>query len=89
MDEEERTSTKVVLPKFSGAHKDFVVWWMRFTAFAAVMGFSQSIQQTKDTDLPAKENSKVDVSTDKGKKQKKALRANAIAMANLTMAFVS
>ena len=89
MDEEERTSTKVALPKFSGVHKDFVVWWMRFTAFAAVMGFTQSIQQTKDPDLPAKEDDKVDDSTDAGKKQKKAIRANAVAMANLTMAFVT
>ena len=44
---------KVELPRFDGTHKSFLIWWMRFSAYAAVWGFSHSIGKTKDPVLPA------------------------------------
>ena len=79
----------VRLPTFGGEHKDFQVWWMRFTAFAEVYGFAESIKKTKDPNLPSSESASVDETTEEGKKQGKAKKLNAIAIANLTMAFTS
>jgi hypothetical protein len=77
------------LPVFGGAHADFQVWWTRCMAFAAVCKFMQALKVGGETNLPAKEDDATDVSTDVGKLQSAAVRRNAIAMANLTMAFTS
>ena len=88
-DDDKMISGKVQLPKFNGERKDFVTWWMRFQAYAAVVGFTQSIQKTRDGDLPLLEAQTLDSSDAVRKKQEKALKSNRIAMANLTMAFTS
>jgi len=77
------------LPTFSGEHKDFQIWWMRFRAYANVHGFAVSIQRKADINLPESEDAEIDETTDVGKKQAKAKKMNAIAMANLTMAFTT
>jgi hypothetical protein len=82
-------SRTVRLPVFGGAHADFQVWWTRFMAFAAVYKFTQALKVGGETNLPAKEDDAIDISTDVGKLQSAAVRRNAIAMANLTMAFTS
>jgi hypothetical protein len=82
-------SRTVRLPVFGGAHADFQVWWTRFMAFAAVHKFTQALKVGGETNLPAKEDDAIDVSTDVGKLQSAAVRRNAVAMANLTMAFTS
>ena len=47
---------KVELPRFDGTHKNFMTWWMRFSAYAEVWGFFKSIGKSKDPELPASEN---------------------------------
>ena len=90
MDEDSSSSTRSVrLPAFSGEHKDFQVWWMRFSAYAAVYGFAQSVRKIRDPDLPDTEDASIDAATADGKKQLKAKKLNAIAIANLTMSFTS
>jgi len=86
----EVTSEKSIrLPTFGGEHKDFQMWWVRFTAFASVYGFAASVGRTPDPNLPGSEDEVIDESTDEGKLMAKARKKNAIAMANLTMAFTS
>ena len=82
------TMKTVRLPSFSGNSKDFQVWWMRFTAFATVWGFSQSVKRNTDPNLPATEDTVIaDETQGPGKLQSEARKSNAVAMANLTMAF--
>jgi hypothetical protein len=53
MSDDKYVSRKVVLPKFSGAHKDFQVWWTRFLAFASVCRFSmQAVGNQAEVDPP-------------------------------------
>ena len=80
---------KVILPKFDGAPKSFMIWYTRFMAYASVMKFAEAVRKTKDPNLPAKEGDAIDESTDDGKKKAAALKRNAVAMANLTMAFTT
>ena len=47
----------------------------------------KAIKVGGDPDMPADENTAIDVSTDLGKKQQAAVRRNALAMASLMMAF--
>jgi hypothetical protein len=58
-------------------------------AFAAVHKFTQALKVGGETNLPAKEDAVTDISTDVGKLQSAAVQRNAVAMANLTMAFTS
>ena len=81
-------SRKMYVPIFSGEPKDFQVWWMRFTAFAALAGFAAAIKNTRDVDLPPTEDT-VLTDSDDDKKMAKARSANSLAMANLTMAFTT
>ena len=77
----------VRMPSFDGAPKNFQVWWMRFKAFATVHRFLQALTIGGETDMPATDatvlDSQLDVLSIAAKKR------NAIAMANLTMAFSS
>ena len=71
-------SSKV--PVFEGTQKTFMMWWVRFHAFAVMKGFSRALQE--DPSLPASEDA---VPADE--EAKKAKKANEVAMACLTMAF--
>ena len=50
MDSEASKSMKV--PTFSGQAKDYEAWWMRFTAYAALVGFSGALTTTRMANLP-------------------------------------
>ena len=54
-DDEKVAAGRVTLPKFNGKRDAYMTWWMRFMAYAAVIGFAQSIQDNKDPNLPEKE----------------------------------
>lgn len=58
-------------------------------AFAAVYKFTQALKIGGETNLPAKEDTTIDTSTSAGKLQEAAVQRNALAMANLTMSFMS
>jgi hypothetical protein len=77
----------VRLPSFDGNEAHFQIWWLRFKAYAAVMGFLQSIGETADTDLPATEATVLADPTGADLSAVVAIKNNKIAMANFTMAF--
>jgi hypothetical protein len=77
------TSKGLLLPFFDGEPNKFKGWWMRFKAYATIKNFSQAIQRTAETDLPATED--MDVSQDKPKKA--ARDRNLMAISCLTMSF--
>jgi len=79
----------VRLPQFGGLDKDFQIWWMRFTVYAVVYGFTQAIGRNPDPDLPSSKDEIIGEETEEGKKQLKAKKANGVAVANLTMAFTT
>ena len=72
------TGNKV--PVFEGNAKSFMMWWVRFQAYAVMKGFSRALKL--DPSLPASDS--VVPADDEAKLAKKA---NEIAMASLTMAF--
>jgi hypothetical protein len=77
------TSEELLLPFFHGEPTKFKGWWMRFKSYATFKNFSQAIQRTAETDLPATEAT--DVTSDK---LNKAFRErNIMAISCLTMAF--
>ena len=88
-DDDKLTSAKVTLPKFNGKQEGFMTWWMRFRAYAAVVGFTQSIGDGQDPDLPRTENEELSSNETIKKKQEKALKCNRVAMASFTMAFTA
>ena len=83
------STNSVQLPKFGGDHKYSQVWWMRFTSYSAVYGFSLSVQKTKYPVFKSGEDTVTNLATAEGKKQEKAKNMNSIAITNLTMAFTS
>jgi hypothetical protein len=88
MDDEDRsTGRSVRLPSFSGKTKDFMVWWVRFRAFATVHRFVLALSDKDKADLPDKEEEVLDESDVEGKKKIAARKRNAVAMANYSMAF--
>ena len=83
----EEASKKIQVPVFSGKSDEFQVWWMRFKAYATLIGFAMAINQTKETDLPDNETeSTAEPHTDKNKEAKKR---NLTAMYYLTLAFTT
>jgi len=80
---------KLELPAFDGTDSKFSMWWTRFKAYAAVMGFLPAIQVGGETMMPASEGKEIDETQEDGKKKAAAKKRNAIAVANLTMAFTT
>ena len=68
------------IPMFDGNAKSFMMWWVRFSAYAVMKNFNRALKQ--DPSLP--ENDEVVPVSDDAKLAKKA---NEVAMASLTMAF--
>jgi hypothetical protein len=78
------------LPTFDGAHKNFQMWWVKFIAYSTVFKFEQTLKSGGEAALSGiKEDSVIDTMTAEGKAAEAARRWNALAMANLTMAFTS
>ena len=79
-------STKNVrVPVFSGKQEDFQIWWMRFMAFATIMGFSAVLTTTKHAAVPADQVEDAADTAD----GKKARKWNLTAMYNITLAFTT
>ena len=72
--------TGAKIPVFDGNSKSFMMWWVRFSAYAVMKNFSRALKI--DPSLP--ESDEAVPSSDDAKLAKKA---NEVAMASLTMAF--
>ena len=73
----EDSSAKI--PVFDGIQKGFMMWWVRFHAFAVMRGFACALKEDpsmpeNDTVIPADEEAKM------------VKKANKVAMASLMMA---
>jgi hypothetical protein len=79
----ENGNKSMKLPTFNGEPKEAQIWLMRFKAYAGVYGFSESINETQDFNLPKSEKAVIDDSTETGKKELKAKRSNQIALARI------
>ena len=77
------------LPELNGDHEKFQVWWTRLEAYAGVFGFLEALKPGGETALPDTESTIIDETTEDGKLQAAAKRRNAIAVANMTMAFTT
>jgi hypothetical protein len=87
-DAESSRTTSVRLPLFDGQHKNYQIWWTRFIAYASVHQFTQALKTGGEmTIMPARDDTVVDPTTHPA--VAKAKKRNAIAMANLSMAFTS
>jgi hypothetical protein len=60
MSHDEYVSRRVTLPKFSGAHTDFQVWWTRFLAFTSVYQFMQAIRDDAEDAVTAEAEEKAE-----------------------------
>lgn len=80
----------VKLPTFDGSPKNFQIWWVRFVAYATVYKFDKAISKDAlDPDMPGSEAEELNATDDADKKKIAAKNRNAVAMANLAMAFTS
>jgi hypothetical protein len=78
------------LPLFSRLRKDFqACWWVRFVAYASVWEFLAALQKNGESTLPQSDTEVIDETTSAGKEKAAAKQRNALAMANLTLAFVT
>eukprot|EP00957_Ditylum_brightwellii_P079535 6047557-Ditylum_brightwellii.AAC.1 len=79
----------IKLSTFDGEQKGFQIWWMRFHAYGIMYGFAQSIQQQPDQDLTSLEYKILYTAMTGCARAAKAVKLNAVAMCNLTMAFTT
>ena len=75
------------IPVFSGKQGDYVVWWKRFKAYGACVGFDKCMSETKDPELPANHAVELNPARDEDKLRLGAVRRNNLAMSAFTMAF--
>jgi peptidyl-tRNA hydrolase len=83
------TMKKTRVPSFSGARKDFQIWWVRFKAYANVQKFQAALRIGGETVLPQRDDEVFDESTTPGKEKVAAKMRNAKAMSNLSTAFAA
>jgi hypothetical protein len=74
---------------FDGKPEKFQVWWTRLRAYAGVFGFIKALAKGGESEMPGTELEWLYKTDDKDKKSIAALKRNAIAVANLTMAFTT
>ena len=80
----------VRMPTFDGSHKNFQLWWTRFVGYATVYQFVKAINKdAPDPDMPASDAVLLDETVAADKIMIEAKKKNAVAMANLSMAFTS
>ena len=86
---ETSTSEKSVkLPLFDGDEEKFQIYWLRMKAYASVMKYSQALKETRDPNMPDKDDQVLDSSDDEDKKMIEAKMRNSVAMANFTSGFL-
>jgi len=85
------SSEKLVrLPTFDGSHNNFQLWWTRFVMYAMVYKFVEVISKdAPEADMPLSEMEALDETENDDKKKIAVEKRNAVAMANLSMAFTS
>jgi hypothetical protein len=88
---EESSTTKATnrVPSFSGARKDFHIWWVRFKAYANMQRFQAALKTGGETSLPQSDDEVLDESTPAGKESTAAKMRNAKAMSKFSIAFVA
>ena len=79
----------VKLPTFDGKAKNFALFWVRFKAYAAVKGFLPALQDGGEANMSVHEVTELDVSNPIKRKQYEAKKRNAVAVASLTMSFLT
>ena len=77
------------MPTIGWEHKDIQVWWMIFTAYAAVYGFADSVQNTRYPDFRSGEDTVINLATTGVREKLKSKKMIVIAVDNLNMAFTS
>jgi hypothetical protein len=84
-------SRTVRIPLFDGKSKGFVLWWIRFKAYAKERKFSQALGSTPEKDLPVMQEptDKLDSSDVDNKKAIEAMARNEKALSNLAVAFTT
>lgn len=85
----ESIANTLTLPTFNGDHEKFLSWWIRFKAYATIVGFKQALTDEDDTFLPSSQDTKLDTGTTEGKQMEAAKNRNELAMACLILALTS
>ena len=67
--------------------KSFMIWWVRFRAYATVNKFVAALQPNDEADLPAREDEDLNEADSDDLKKIGARSRNAVAMASYAMAF--
>ena len=89
-DGNEFSAKSVKLLIFMGNHTDFHTWWFCFQVFSTVWKFTEVIEQTSESDLPATVSTTLSMNEAMQQKQTLAKKHNTIAFANnLSMALDS
>ena len=89
MSEADNGGKTIRVPTFDGDENQYQKWQMRFRAYAKLVGFSKTLQETPEADLPndSAEAEALTGSDDTVQKQKKAVLYNDKAIASFTLAF--
>jgi hypothetical protein len=88
MEETSSSERSVRLPTFDGKAKSFMLWWIRFRAFATVYKFITALKPTYEANMPATEEEVLDEAVPSDKLKIEARKRNAVAMANFAMSFI-
>ena len=83
--EEETTSRSVRLPTFDGKFKSFMIWWIRFRAFATVYKFIEALAPVDEADLPNTEGDVLHVAIPADMLKIVARKRNAEAISNFAL----
>ena len=87
MTKEVLSGKSIPLSYFNQKESKFELYWPKFEAYANLKGFSESIQTTMDSDLPAVESVIEGADDDTKKLQRRAVARNKLAIACFTMSF--
>ena len=75
------------MPTFDGKFKSFMIWWIRFRAFATVYKFIEALAPVDEANLPNTEGDVLDEAIPADMLKIAARKRNAVAMANFAMSF--
>jgi hypothetical protein len=76
------------IPLFAGKSKSFMMWWIRYKAYAKVQRFSQALATTQENVLQ-EDTDKLDRSNMANKKATEAMDRNERALSNHAVAFTT
>jgi hypothetical protein len=84
---ESSDNRSVRLPLFDGKVKSFMLWWIRFRAYATMYKFVVALRPVNEASLPATEEEVLDETIPADILKIAAKKRHAVAMANYAMAF--